>query len=156
MHIEGVECYIDDILVWGQTQEEHDTRLRAVLNKCRQENLTLNKMKCKVSKASVKYIGHELLSNGLAPNRDRIQSVLHMTRPTSKEDIQSFIGFATYLSKFNQNLSEATKPLRDVLKKNIQFFLEKPQEDAFLNVKELVTRALVLKLSTTKKTSRSQ
>ena len=71
-------------------------RLSTVLNKCRQENLTLNKMKCQISKAPVKYIGHELLSNGLAPNRDRIQSVVDMTRPTSKEDIQSFIGFATY------------------------------------------------------------
>ena len=56
--IEGVECYIDDILVWGRDQAEHDERLRKVLQKCREEKLTLNKDKCKISQPTVKFIGH--------------------------------------------------------------------------------------------------
>ena len=56
--IEGVECYIDDILVWGRDQAEHDERLRKVLQKCREEKLTLNKDKCKISQPTVKLIVH--------------------------------------------------------------------------------------------------
>ena len=64
--IEGVECYIDDILVWGRDQAERDERLRKVIQKCEEEKLTLNKDKCKISLPTVKFIGHEL-SKGLAP-----------------------------------------------------------------------------------------
>ena len=69
-----------------------------------------------------------------------------MTTPQTKEDVQRFIGFATYLSKFCPRLSEDTKPLREVLRKNIQFFWEEPQQEAFRKVKELVTQAPVLNL----------
>ena len=75
----------------------------------------------------MKFIGHELRNNGLAPSRDRIQSVVDMTRPCPR-------------------LSDATKLLSDVLKKNLLFFWEKPQEEAFKRVKQLVTEASVLKL----------
>ena len=93
-NIEGVECYIDDILVWGRDQAEHDDRVRKVLQKCREEKFTFNKDKCKISQPTVKFNGHEL-SNGLAPSRDRVQSVVEMKTPQTKEDVQRFIGFVT-------------------------------------------------------------
>ena len=76
--IEGVECYIDDILVWGKDQAEHDERFRKVLQKCREEKPS--KRTNAKSQPTVKFIGHEL-SKGLAPSRDRVQSVVEMTTP---------------------------------------------------------------------------
>ena len=138
-NIEGVECYIADILIWGKDQAEHDARLIQVLETCRFENLTLNKNKCHISQTTVKFIGHELKNNVLAPSRYRIQSVLDMPMPTTKEEIQRFIGFATYLSKCCPRLYDATKSVLDVLKKNLLFYWEKPQEEAFIRVNQLVT-----------------
>ena len=69
-----------------------------------------------------------------------------MKTPQTKEDVQRFIGFVTYLSKTCPKLSEETKPLREVLRKNTQFFWEEPQQEAFRKVKELVTQAPVLNL----------
>ena len=63
-----------------------------------------------------------------------------MTMPQTNEDVQRFVGFATYLSKF------CPKPQREVLRKNSQFFLEEPQQEAFRKVKELATQAPVLNL----------
>ena len=69
-----------------------------------------------------------------------------MTTPQTKENVQRFIGFATYLSKFCPKLSEETKPLREVLRKNTHFSWEEPQQEAFRKVKELVNQAPVLNL----------
>ena len=67
--LEGVETDIDDILVWGRSQEEHDTRLKNALNRCEQIGLTLNKDKCVINSSFLTYIGHELRSEGVKPDK---------------------------------------------------------------------------------------
>ena len=67
--LEGVETDIGDISVWGRSQEEHDTRLKNALNRCEQIGLTLNKDKCVINSNSLIYIGHELSSEGVKPDK---------------------------------------------------------------------------------------
>ena len=107
-----------------------------VLQKCREEKLTLNEDKYKISQPTVKFFGHEL-STGLPPSRDLIQSVVEVTTPQTKEDVHRLIGFGIYLSKFCPKLSEETNPLREVLRKNTQFFWEEPQQEAFRKGKDI-------------------
>ena len=59
-NVEGVVCYIDDVLVWGRSKEEHDERLRTVLEVIRDNNVKLNKQKCKFAQTDIRYLGHQL------------------------------------------------------------------------------------------------
>jgi hypothetical protein len=67
-NLEGVETDIDDIIIWGQTEEEHNRRLEAVLPKCEEVGLTLNPEKCQFTMTEVTYIGHVLGKDGISPD----------------------------------------------------------------------------------------
>lgn len=69
--IEGVETYIDDILIWGETKEQHDHRLRQVLERARVKIFRLNKEKCNVGLEEIKYLSHILSKDGLKPDQNR-------------------------------------------------------------------------------------
>ena len=84
--INGAEAIIDDILVWKTTQEEHDERLRKVLDKAREYNLKLSVDKCVISRDSIKYVGHILSSEGVKPDPEKIRAVVAM-KPTNKPEL---------------------------------------------------------------------
>lgn len=63
--LQGVVCHMDDVLVWGKDQEEHDTRLHAVLQKLQETDVTLNMEKCELSRHQVKFLGHILSTEGV-------------------------------------------------------------------------------------------
>ena len=112
----GVETDIDDILVWGKSQEEHDERLHNVLNRSR--NLKLNPDKCKIRKAEVTYIGHTLTRDGVKPDVSKIEAIIDIPTPQDKHAVQRLLGMINYLAKFVPNLSAITAPLRELLKDN--------------------------------------
>ena len=79
----GVETEIDDILVWGTSQEKHDERLQAVLQRCEQINLTLNKEKCYFRVPEVTYIGHILNDKGIQHDPEKVRAIQDMPGTTS-------------------------------------------------------------------------
>ncbi|XP_053379955.1 uncharacterized protein LOC123555933 [Mercenaria mercenaria] len=113
--IDGVEVIMDDILVTGTNTEEHDQRLKEVLQRLEDNNLKLSKDKCDIRKSSVSYVGHTLTSDGLKPDPEKIRAVLDMKPPQNKQQVKTFIGFIQYLSKFLPMLSEKTEILRRIL-----------------------------------------
>ena len=82
--IEGVEKYIDDILIYGHTEEEHDRRLRAVLQRCRDANLSLNKDKCVIKTQELKYLGHLISPVGVKADPVKVAAIVDMPVPESK------------------------------------------------------------------------
>ena len=94
--IEGVTCYIDDVLIWGDTLEQHDLRLRQVLDRCRQERLCLNASKCQFRVSQVKYFGHSITAAGLHPDRGKIHALLAMKAPNSRDELRRFSGMVQY------------------------------------------------------------
>ena len=116
---EGVECNIDDILIHGKSQDEHDQRLHAVLNKLKEANITLNPEKWEFSKTSIKILGHLVSSEGIKPDPEKIKSILSLPVPKNVAEIRSFLGMANQQSKFAPDLATKTKPLRDLLNKKI-------------------------------------
>ena len=117
----GVETDIDDILVWGKTKEEHDKRLKAVLKRCKEIHLTLNKDKCRFSVSEVTYIGHILNAKGVQPDPEKIKAIHEMPAPKDKKGVERLLGTVNYLAKFIPNMSTITKPIRDILKADIMF-----------------------------------
>ena len=69
-----------------------------------------------ILRAKVKYFGHIIRQNGVSPDPDKIKSIREMQAPTSKKELQSFLGMINFLRKFSLNLSETTTKLRDLLK----------------------------------------
>jgi hypothetical protein len=144
--LEGVSIIVDDILIHGRTIQEHDERVRKFLNRAREVGLTLNKDKSKFRRPEVIYCGHILSADGLKPSPEHIDPILKMETPTKKEEVRRFLALVGYLHKFMPALSEKSKPLRQLLEKDIEFHWEKQHEDSFQQLKKDVTKAPVLKL----------
>ena len=85
--IEGVEIVMDDILVHGRSDSEHDARLEQVLQRCREKNLKLNPKKLKLKTKQVDYIGHVLTENGLQPDPKKIKAVVNFPAPVDKQEL---------------------------------------------------------------------
>ena len=98
--LEGVEVIMDDILVHGTNDEEHDNRLGNVLQRCRDRNLKLNSKKLKLKTNQVEYIGHVLASEGLKPNPKKAEVITNFPSPQDKTELLRFMGMKNYLAKF--------------------------------------------------------
>ncbi|KAK3107010.1 hypothetical protein FSP39_004902 [Pinctada imbricata] len=137
--IPGVVALVDDILVFGKNQADHDLALRKVLDKARQTGLKFNSDKLYVAVDKVKYFGHILTSTGIEPDPDKVAAILHMPPPTNKAELQTMLGMMTYLSKFAPNLSSLTSPMRKLLAKDTVFVWDEPQQHALEKVKIVLT-----------------
>ena len=135
--LDGVECNIDDILIYGTTQEEHDQRLKAVLRRLNDANVTLNPDKGIVNVQSVKFLGQIVRSDGIKPVPEKIEAIIDMPHPTNIHEVRSFLGMVNQFSKFTTNLAQLTKPLRDLLIKNTAWTWGPAQEEALNRQKSL-------------------
>ena len=141
----------DDILIFGAGQtpaealSDHDIKQRALFEHCRTKGIKLNKEKLKLRLPEVKFMGHVICEDGLKPDPDKVQGIREMPTPTSKQDVKRLLGMVNYLQKFMPNLSEATAPMRDLLKETNQFHWdEQVQGRSFEQLKEILTAAPVL------------
>ena len=114
------------------------------MNKIRSSVLKLNLSKCLFGVRELKFLGELVSEQGIKPDPQKVSAIKEMPPPTSKQDLKRFMGMIAYLSKFIVNLSETTAPLRKLLEKDTLWSSEKPQQDAFDTLKDLVTKAPVL------------
>jgi hypothetical protein len=142
--IEGARAIMDDILIAGVDEEDHDRVMRQVVAKATEFNLKLNFAKCTVKASEVKYVGHTLTASGLQPDEEKVKAVKNMPTPKSKEEVRRFLGFIQYLGKFIPNLSEVDAPLRELLCKDTEFHWDKPQISSFDKLRELCCTTPVL------------
>jgi len=143
--IEGVETYIDDLLTWGETKEQHDYRLRQVLERARVKNFKLNKEKCKIGLEEIKYLGHIFAKDGLKPDQTKIEAVRRMPTPECKKDVERFLGMVTYLAKFIPNMSQHTEPLRVLTRDDVAWQWEEEHQRTFDKLKTMLTEAPLLR-----------
>ena len=115
--IDGVLCQMDDILILGATQSQHDERIREVLKRLQKENVTLNSKKCQFSVQEVKFLGQTINESGISPDQDKVKAIIDMPEPTDVSGIRRFLGMINQLGKFTPHLAEITKPMRDLLSK---------------------------------------
>uniref|UniRef100_A0A3B1IHV4 ribonuclease H n=1 Tax=Astyanax mexicanus TaxID=7994 RepID=A0A3B1IHV4_ASTMX len=132
--LEGVLCHMDDILVFGTTQTEHDQRLYAVLKKLQKAGITLNE-KCEFSKRSVRFLGQIIDETGIHADPEKVKAVTSMSEPKTVSEVRRFLGMTNHLGKFLPHLAEKTQPLRDLLRKENEWSWGEPQQRAFNNIK---------------------
>lgn len=133
--IEGVKCRMDDILIIGKDQAEHDKRLKQVLDRLVERKLTLNLEKCLFSQSRLQYLGQIIDSDGIRKDPSKIKAITDMAEPQNIADLRRFLGLVNHLMKFCPNLAETTKPLRDLLKKENAWVWGTAQQEAFRQLK---------------------
>jgi hypothetical protein len=149
--IEGVDTMMDDIIVWGATREEHDERLRKVLEKARSANLKLNQSKCQFGLNELTYLGDVLCNEGVKPDPNKTKAIYDMPRPECKADIQRFLGMLNYNAKFIPDTSSRAAPLRGLEEKRNEWSWGPEHESAWNDLRTALTTEPVLKFYDPKK-----
>lgn len=141
---EGCIVYIDDILIFGETNTEHDIRVKNVL-KCLQEaGVELNEEKNEYAKSEVTFLGHVISKHGVKPTEDKITDISNFRRPNNVDELRSFLGLINYIGRFIPNLSSVAEPLYFLLRKENTFLWESKQEEAFQSLKNSIRKAKYL------------
>ena len=142
--LEGNLCHMDDVLIYGAGQAEHDSCLRAVLERLQTAGVTLNAQKCVFNKRRIRFLGHVIDGDGIHPDPQKVSAVLQMDRPQNVTDLRRFMGMANQLGKFSPNLAELSQPLRELLSTKRVWSWGQPQEKSFTDIKQELTRPAVL------------
>ena len=147
----GVKAIADDILVYGcgETEEEymqdHNANLERLLKKAQEVNLKINKHKLKLCLSEVSYMGHRLTSDGIKSDPAKVQAIIDMPAPETKQQVQTLIGCVNYLSRYMPRLATVCEPIRQLTEKEAVFVWQSSQQEAFQQMKELLAAAPVLK-----------
>ena len=142
----GVLCHIDDILVFGSTRDEHDSRLHAVLERIKAAGITLNPDKCQFSQPQITFLGHVIDRNGISPDPRKTTAILAMKPPSSITELRRFMGMVNQMSKFSPNIAHISKPLRELLSTKRVWTWSSAQEESFKKLKEELSSPRVLAL----------
>lgn len=113
---EGTFNFIDDIIVYGATEKEHDDRLSKVQRVLKENDVLLNEKKCIYKTNKIEFLGHELTEDGIKPLAKYLSSIKTSRRPNTIEEVQSFLGLVNFVGKWIPNLATLTDPLRQLLR----------------------------------------
>ena len=143
--IDGVEVVVDDILIHGSTIEQHNDRLKKVLQRAREIDLKFNSKKCKIAVPEVTYVGHKLSREGLQPTDERIKAITEMKRPENKAELETVMGMIAYVAKFIPNLSDLNAPLRHLKRQDSEWKWGKEEDEAYEKIKKTLISGPLLK-----------
>ena len=141
--LKGVAVYLDDILVSGDSAEDHLHNLRQLLQRLQDKELRCRIEKCMFAQPSVEYLGHTLSHQGIAKG-SKVDAVINMHRPHDLSSLKSFLGSIQFYSKFLHNLATITEPLYRLTRSSTEWNWEERQEVAFNTLKEMLSTELVL------------
>ncbi len=130
-----VVVYLDDILIFSETEVDHINHVKLVLDVLKKNDFTLAKNKCIWMKNEIEYLGHVIGNGEVKPNNEKIKIIESWKTPQNAKDVQKFIGFLNYYSKYIKNFAHTAKPLFSLLKKDRKFEWTKDQEDSFNELK---------------------
>lgn len=143
-NIDNCEVAMDDIFLYADTKEKLHKITKQAEKRLSDAGFTLNKNKCEYGKKRVKFLGHIFSANGYEADPDKIEAINKLKVPTNVKELQRLLGMVTYLSKFIKNLSNITEPLRKLLVKEVAWFWDSEQQEAFANIKKALTTTPVL------------
>ncbi|UYV83644.1 K02A2.6-like [Cordylochernes scorpioides] len=142
--LQGTACYMDDILIYGSTMEEHNRNLETVLRRLEENNVKLNAKKQQIAVDKVNFLGHIISRDGIAIQASRAEAIQKLKRPENKTEVQRFLGMVTYLGKFIPNLSDKTAPLRKLISNKSEWKFRGEEIDCFEKLKDMVSNAPIL------------
>ncbi|SGY12319.1 BQ5605_C011g06465 [Microbotryum silenes-dioicae] len=145
----GKSCfaYLDDITIFSDTMEDHQTHVKEVLEALRRANLYCSPKKTELLRTSCDFLGHVISRNGIAADQSKVERIVGWPRPRTVTELRGFLGLVQYLRKFINGLAEHTKPLANLTSKNanVRLMWGAEQERHFNAIKAIVTSLPCLK-----------
>ena len=144
--VEWSQClvYLDDIIVLGRSFDEHLENLGIVLQKLKDANLRLKPAKYALCKTEVTYLGHKISREGVATDQAKVNKVENWPQPKTSQELQRFLGLASYYRKFIQNFASIARPLHRLTEKGRPFKWTSECTSAFCKLKQHLTTAPIL------------
>ena len=140
-----VKCFLDDLLVMGTSNEEHDQRLRQVFQRLDQFNIRLRIDKCLIGVKNLDFLGYHISEKGLSTCSEKIRAVNNFPRPKDTSAVRAFLGLINYYGKFIPKLSTVSEPLNKLLRKTTgKFIWTEEAERSWMDLKKLMTSTATL------------
>ena len=136
--------YIDDILIFSETFEDHLKHIQQFLDAVKKEGFRLKLVKCTFAAESVKYLGHQIEKNKVTPAQENLVSIQKLQRPVDKSGVRSVLGSINYFLRYVENPSKKFEPLHNLLRKNVPFVWSQQCEDVFNEIKTYLCSKPVL------------
>ncbi len=139
-----VIVFIDDILIYSKTQEEHLQHIRQVLELLKKNQLYAKKSKCEFMKEEISFLGHRFSARGVEMEEDKIQAIQEWPTPTSVLEVQQFLGLCNYYRRFIHHYSHIAAPITALTQKNIPFQWNSQAQAAFEELKRAMASRPIL------------
>ena len=136
--------YIDDVLVFSPTPEQHVYHLEQVFQRLQEAGLTLRGVKCQIGMSKVCYLGHIFDGDGMHPDPSKIKCVQDWPIPTTATMVKQFLGLASYYRRYIEKLADIAAPLHNLTKKDVPFSWNPVCTQAFSQLKDKMTQAPIL------------
>lgn len=137
-------CYVDDVIIFSKSFEEHLKHLKEVFYRLDNADLRLHPEKCKFAMPKVLYLGHFISEKGVEVDSSKIEIITKYPQPTSQKQIRQFLGLCGYYRKFIRNYAAIANPLNRLLRKEMEFIFDKECEKSFQTLKEALASTPVL------------
>lgn len=141
--LQGLEkftvAYLDDILIYSETLEDHLSHIKQVFEKLRQHDLKLKLKKCSFLKEETKYLGFVITCDGVRPDPDKVKAIKTLPAPKTVKEVGSMIGMCSYYRRFLPNFSKIAEPLIHLTKKYAKFNWSRECETSFNYLKDSLT-----------------
>ena len=140
----SVLSFLDDILIFSKTREEHLRHIREVLERLRAKKLYGKLSKCEFMRSEVGFLGHRIGENGLCVSPDKVDAVKNWPTPRNVHDVRSFLGLAGFYRRFVKGFSEIALPMTELTHNNASWVWGPKQQKAFDELKGALCSAPVL------------
>ncbi|GBG59002.1 hypothetical protein CBR_g24350 [Chara braunii] len=141
-----VLIYLDDILVYSRSLDEHVEHLRTVLERLRQAKYKANLDKCEFARQELEYLGHYVTPQGIRSLADKIEAIRVWPEPTNTTDVRSFMGLAGYYQRFITGCSRIVAPMTRLQSPKVPFVFDDDAHRSFQALKTVMLMALVLSI----------
>ncbi len=135
---------VDDILVYGETNQEVLDSVKAVLERCREHKITLNRKKFKFCQEEINYVGYKVSGDGVRADEGKLAAIADFPQPTNLVELRSFMGMVNQFGDFTTGIAAAAEPLRGLMKPKNVFLWTEDHEAAFKKVKKALVSPPIL------------
>ena len=137
-------AYLDDIIIFSKTPQEHISHICMVFEKFKSANLSMKKSKCSFFSKEIQYLGHILSAKGIRPLPATTRAIQHMQPPSTPKQVRAFLGLVGYYRKFMKGFAKIAKPLTLLTRQQVKFDWTPEHHATFLHLKEAIVQAPIL------------
>ena len=137
--------YLDDIIIFSKTKEEHLEHLEKIFWKLREYGLKMKREKCDFFKKHLQYPGHRVSEEGFKPLPEKIKSIQNISPPKTAKEVKQFLGLARYYHKFVPRFADLSRPLTNLTRQKVEFQWMDNCQKLFDNLRELLTKYPILR-----------